>query len=164
MHESWRRLLAEEFEKPYFKTLLQFVRTERSKGTVFPPSGQVFNAFNLPYDQVKVVIVGQDPYHNFGQAHGLSFSVPEGVAVPPSLCNIFLERKADLGLDVPKHGNLTAWAQQGVLLLNTVLTVRAHSPESHRKRGWETFTNRVLELLDSREVPMVFILWGRYAR
>ncbi len=165
MHESWKRLLADEFTKPYFKDLIAFVRTEREKHVVFPPSSQVFEAFKLtPYDEVRVVILGQDPYHNAEQAHGLSFSVPMGVRPPPSLQNIFKEATDDIGFKTPKHGCLTHWAKQGVFLLNTILTVRAHTPGSHRDKGWELFTDAVIRNLDARERPLVFVLWGAHAR
>lgn len=165
MHESWKRLLADEFTKPYFKDLTAFVRTERENHVVFPPSNQVFEAFKLtPYDEVRVVILGQDPYHNAGQAHGLSFSVPRGMAPPPSLQNIFKELSEDLGCKPPGHGCLTHWAEQGVFLLNTILTVRAHTPGSHREKGWELFTDAVIRKLNEREKPMVFVLWGAFAR
>lgn len=165
MHESWKRLLADEFTKPYFKDLVAFVREEREKHVVFPPSNQVFEALKLtPFDEVRVVILGQDPYHNAGQAHGLSFSVPPGMDPPPSLLNIFKELSEDVGFKLPGHGCLTHWAEQGVLLLNSVLTVRAHTPGSHKDKGWEAFTDAVIRKLDKRERPSVFVLWGAYAR
>ena len=165
MHESWKRLLADEFTKPYFKELIAFVRAERGSHVVFPPPSQVFEALKLtPFDEVRVLVLGQDPYHNAGQAHGLSFSVPVGVAVPPSLQNIFKELSDDVGFNPPGHGCLTHWAEQGVLLLNSVLTVRAHTPGSHREKGWELFTDAIIRKLDARERPVVFVLWGAYAR
>lgn len=165
MHESWKERLQGEFEKTYFKDLVAFVRDERSKYPVFPTPADVFNAYKItPFWKVRVLILGQDPYHNAGQAHGLSFSVPEGVKPPPSLLNIFQELKSDLGIERPKHGNLTRWAEQGVFLLNATLTVRAHEAGSHQGRGWETFTDATIRLLSERQDPLVFILWGRYAR
>jgi uracil-DNA glycosylase len=165
MHESWKRLLADEFTKPYFRDLTEFVRKEREQHVVFPPSNQVFEALRLtPYDEAKVLILGQDPYHNAGQAHGLAFSVPKGMEPPPSLQNIYKELAQDIGFRPPFHGCLTYWAEQGVLLLNSVLTVRAHTPGSHRGKGWETFTDAIIRKLDSRKRPLVFVLWGAYAR
>jgi uracil-DNA glycosylase len=165
MHESWKRLLADEFTKPYFKELTEFVRTERGKHVVFPPSGQVFEALkHTPFDETRVLILGQDPYHNAGQAHGLSFSVPVGMPPPPSLRNIFQELADDVGFTPPGHGCLTHWTEQGVLLLNSVLTVRAHTPGSHREKGWELFTDAIIRKLNARERPLVFVLWGAYAR
>jgi uracil-DNA glycosylase len=165
MHPSWKAVLADEFAKPYFRELAEYVKAERKAHTVFPPPGQVFEAFKVtPYDQAKVCILGQDPYHNAGQAHGLCFSVQPGVTPPPSLVNIYKELEADLGCKRPKHGYLMRWAEQGVFLLNAVLTVRAHSPASHRNIGWERFTDEVITKLNERETPVVFVLWGRYAR
>lgn len=165
MDPTWKERLAGETSKPYFQALVEFVRDERKRHTVFPAPGDVFNAYKLtPFDRVRVLILGQDPYHNAGQAHGLSFSVPPGVRPPPSLVNIFKELKGDLGIPTPKHGTLTAWAEQGVFLLNATLTVRAHEPGSHQGRGWEAFTDETIRLLNQREDPLVFILWGRYAR
>lgn len=166
MHPSWQERLTEEFQKEYFTELAEFIRQERKDQVVFPPPDDVFNALKFtPFDSVKVVILGQDPYHNVGQAHGLSFSVPEGVSPPPSLQNIFKELEADIpGFKRPDHGHLRSWADQGVLLLNAVLTVRAHTPGSHRDRGWERFTDAVLSLLDGKENTVVFLLWGQYAR
>lgn len=165
MHESWKRLLADEFTQPYFKSLVEFVRTERKSHVVFPPSHQVFEAFKLtPFDEVRVLILGQDPYHNAGQAHGLSFSVPKGMTPPPSLQNIFKELADDVGFIPQGHGCLTHWADQGVFLLNSVLTVRAHTPGSHKEKGWEVFTDAVIRKLSGRERPLVFVLWGAYAR
>jgi len=165
MHESWKRLLADEFTKPYFKDLTEFVRKEREQHVVFPTSSQVFEALRLtPFDETKVLILGQDPYHNAGQAHGLSFSVPRGMEPPPSLQNIYKELTQDVGFKPPSHGCLTYWAEQGVLLLNSVLTVRAHTPGSHRGKGWEFFTDAIIRKLDARKRPLVFVLWGAYAR
>ena len=146
IESSWKQCLQQEFDKPYFTQLTAFVRTEYQRTSCFPPGKLIFNAFNLcPFDKVKVVIIGQDPYHEQGQAMGLSFSVPDGIAMPPSLVNIFKEIQADLGVAMPASGNLTRWAQQGVLLLNATLTVRAHQAASHQRKGWETFTQAVKE-------------------
>ena len=162
---SWAEALKEEFEKPYFSSLVQFVREEYSKGTCYPPGALIFNAFNLcPLDKVKVVLIGQDPYHEPGQAHGLCFSVNDGVPFPPSLRNIFAEIQSDTGSPIPPTGNLTRWAQQGVLLLNATLTVRAHAAGSHQKRGWEEFTDAVIRKVSETKDHVVFILWGSYAR
>lgn len=162
---SWKRQLEEEFSKPYFSALTQFVHEEYSQHQCFPPGKFIFNAFNLcPFDKVKVVIIGQDPYHDVGQAHGLSFSVNDGVPFPPSLQNIFKEIESDLGTPVPVSGNLTRWAEQGVLLLNATLTVRAHQAGSHQRRGWEEFTDAAIKALSRERVNLVFILWGGYAR
>ena len=162
---SWDAVLADEFEKEYYKDLRAFLKEEYSKHTVYPDMHDIFNALKAaPYDQVKAVILGQDPYHEPGQAHGLCFSVQKGVPQPPSLVNIFKEMKADLGIAPPSHGCLTDWAEQGVLLLNAVLTVRAHEANSHKGKGWEIFTDRVIELLNEREKPVVFILWGANAK
>ena len=162
---SWAEALKEEFEKPYFSSLVQFVREEYSKGACYPPGALIFNAFNLcPLDKVKVVLIGQDPYHEPGQAHGLCFSVNDGVPFPPSLRNIFAEIQSDTGSPVPPTGNLTRWAQQGVLLLNATLTVRAHAAGSHQKRGWEEFTDAVIRKVSETKDHVVFILWGSYAQ
>lgn len=162
---SWKRQLEEEFSKPYFSALTQFVHEEYSQYQCFPPGKLIFNAFNLcPFDKVKVVIIGQDPYHDVGQAHGLSFSVNDGVPFPPSLQNIFKEIESDLGTPVPASGNLTRWAEQGVLLLNATLTVRAHQAGSHQRRGWEEFTDAAIRALSRERANLVFILWGGYAR
>jgi uracil-DNA glycosylase len=165
LETSWLALLEEEFQKPYMKNLEDFLASEFKKGAViYPPPDLIFNAFSqTPFDQVKVVIMGQDPYHGPGQAHGLSFSVPRGIPAPPSLQNIFKEIKSDLGIDPPSHGCLIEWARQGVLLLNATLTVRANEAKSHYGKGWELFTDRVVELLCRREYPLVFMLWGRSA-
>lgn len=162
---SWKERLADEFEKPYFKELTDFVRQEYKTQVCYPPGNLIFNAFNLcPFDQVKVVIIGQDPYHAPGQAHGLCFSVNDGIPFPPSLQNIFKEIQADLGKEVPATGNLTRWAQQGVLLLNATLTVRAHQAASHQRHGWEEFTDAVIRKLSQERDHLVFILWGAYAQ
>jgi uracil-DNA glycosylase len=162
---SWKKALSDEFGKEYFKELTEFVKKEYTSATVYPPPQFIFHAFELcPFDDVNVVILGQDPYHGRGQAHGLSFSVPEGVGVPPSLQNIYKEIKADIGGTSPTHGNLEDWAKQGVLLLNATLTVRAASPGSHQHKGWEEFTNAVIKTLSDKKEHVVFILWGRYAR
>lgn len=161
---SWKEQLQPEFDKPYFQQLTEFVRAEYSSQTIYPPARLIFNAFDqCPFDQVKVVILGQDPYHGPGQAHGLCFSVNDGVEFPPSLRNIFKEIQSDTGAPVPLSGNLTRWAQQGVLLLNATLTVRAHQAGSHQKKGWEQFTDSVIRLVSDRLEHVVFILWGNYA-
>ncbi|MBE6283124.1 MAG: uracil-DNA glycosylase [Mediterranea massiliensis] len=165
IEDSWKKKLQTEFDKPYFKTLTDFVRNEYQQSTIFPPGRLIFNAFNLcPFNQVKVVIIGQDPYHGPGQAHGLCFSVNDGIPFPPSLVNIFKEIKADLGKEIPTSGNLTRWAEQGVLLLNATLTVRAHQAGSHQRRGWEEFTDATIRLLAEEREHLVFILWGAYAQ
>lgn len=165
MDPSWKEQLAPEFSKEYFKALYEFVHQERQSHVVFPEPGDVFNAYKVtPFDNVKVVILGQDPYHNAGQAHGLSFSVRAGVKPPPSLQNIFRELHDDLKVPVPKTGLLTPWAERGVFLLNATLTVRAHEPGSHQGKGWERFTDETIRALSRREKPVVFVLWGRYAR
>jgi len=162
---DWNPILRNEFEKPYWAELQGFVQHERRTGQVFPPDDEVFAALHLtPYADTKVLILGQDPYHGVGQAHGLCFSVRRGVDVPPSLVNIHKEMQSDLGLSPPGHGNLECWARQGVLLLNAVLTVRAHNAGSHRNRGWETFTDEVIRAVDAKPERVVFILWGAYAR
>ena len=165
IEESWREHLAHEFEQPYFERLTDFVRQEYRTGVCYPPAPLVFNAFNLcPFQRVKVVIIGQDPYHEPGQAHGLSFSVNEGVPFPPSLQNIFKEINNDLGTPIPTSGDLTRWARQGVLLLNATLTVRAHQAASHQRHGWEEFTDAAIRALSVHRDHLVFILWGGYAR
>lgn len=162
---SWQEKLQQEFDKPYFEELIEFVRREYAQGTCYPPGNLIFNAFNLcPLPQVKVVLIGQDPYHEPGQAHGLCFSVNDGVPFPPSLRNIFQEIQTDLGTPVPASGNLTRWAEQGVLLLNATLTVRAHAAASHQKHGWERFTDAVIRLVSAECEHVVFILWGSYAQ
>lgn len=165
IEESWKQQLQEEFEKPYFEALTHFVKNEYAQGVVYPPGKLIFNAFNLcPFDRVKVVIIGQDPYHGPGQAHGLCFSVNDGIAFPPSLVNIFKELKNDMGIEKPASGNLTRWAEQGVLMLNATLTVRAHQAGSHQQQGWETFTDAVIRKLAEDREHLVFILWGGYAQ
>ena len=163
---SWKNALAEIFQKPYFIQLIEHIKAEKTLGKLIYPSGpNIFKAFSLtPFDKVKVIILGQDPYHNPGQAMGLSFSVPEGVKPPPSLVNIFKELQKDIGLPIPTTGNLTPWAMQGVLLLNAVLTVRAHEPASHAKIGWTDFTNDIISLLSLKKSGLVFILWGNFAQ
>ena len=165
IEQSWKQRLQTEFYKPYFEQLTQFVRTEYQTRTIYPPARLIFNAFNLcPFDKVKVVIIGQDPYHGAGQAHGLCFSVQDGVQFPPSLRNIFKEIHDDIGTPVPLSGNLTRWAEQGVLLLNATLTVRADEAGSHQRRGWETFTDAVINAVASEKQNVVYILWGSYAQ
>jgi uracil-DNA glycosylase len=165
MEASWKAHLAEEFEKPYFVQLTDAVRKEYSQTVCYPPARLVFNAFDLcPFDKVKVVIIGQDPYHEPGQAHGLSFSVLDGVQFPPSLQNIFKEIHDDLGTPIPTSGDLTRWAEQGVLLLNASLTVRAHQANSHSTLGWQKFTDAAIQALASQREHLVYMLWGGYAR
>lgn len=162
---SWKEQLKEEFEKPYFKELTDFVRKEYNERLIFPPGRDIFNAFaHCPFDKVKVVILGQDPYHEPGQAHGLCFSVKEGTPPPPSLVNIYKEIEADLGKRAPQSGDLTRWADQGILLLNATLTVRAHQAGSHQNKGWETFTDAVIHRLAEQKQHLVYILWGAYAQ
>lgn len=163
--ESWKEKLKSEFDKEYFVSLTQYVREEYRTRQVFPPAGKIFNAFDLcPFDSVKVVIIGQDPYHNTGQAHGLCFSVTEGTEFPPSLINIFKELQRDLGIPLPRSGNLERWARQGVLLLNAILTVRAHQALSHENKGWERFTDAAISALNRDRDNIVFMLWGNYAQ
>lgn len=165
IEESWKTALQPEFDKAYFATLVDFVRKEYSSKKVFPPAPLIFNAFNLcPLDKLKVVILGQDPYHGVGQAHGLSFSVSDGVAFPPSLINIFKEINRDLGIPTPQTGNLIRWAQQGVLLLNATLTVEAHKAGSHQGKGWEVFTDAVIHYISEEKDNIIFMLWGSYAK
>ena len=165
IEQSWKRHMAQEFDKQYFATLTAFVRSEYQNHTCYPPARLIFNAFYLcPFDKVKVVIIGQDPYHEPGQAQGLSFSVPDGVRFPPSLINIFKEIELDLGTPMPTTGDLTRWAEQGVLLLNATLTVRAHQAASHQRQGWEEFTDAAIKALNAGRDHLVFILWGGYAR
>lgn len=165
LEKSWKELLQDEFEKDYFKTLSEFVHSEYKKSTVYPPAKFIFNALDsLPVDKVKVVILGQDPYHGPGQAHGLSFSVPDGIALPPSLKNIYKELENDLGKKSPPSGNLDRWAKEGVLLLNATLTVRAHLAGSHQNKGWEQFTDAIIHHLAETCENLVFILWGNYAQ
>ena len=162
---GWKKVLSPELTKPYFKELAEFVDRERAAHQVFPPEDDVFNAFKLtPYDKVKVLLLGQDPYHGDGQAHGLCFSVRPGVRPPPSLANIFKELKDDVGCTIPNNGYLVPWAEQGVMLLNAVLTVQAHKPASHANHGWEKFTDAVIRVLGERPAPVVFVLWGGYAQ
>lgn len=162
---SWKQRLQSEFDKPYFKELTDFVRLEYGRTAIYPPARLIFNAFDLcPFDKVEVVIIGQDPYHDYGQAHGLCFSVVDGVPFPPSLRNIFKEISNDLGKPVPASGDLTRWARQGVLLLNATLTVRAGMAGSHQGKGWEVFTDAVISRLNSEREGLVFILWGGYAK
>ena len=161
---SWNELMSSEFNKSYMQRLKEFLIQERASHTVYPPTDAVFQAFcETPFDQVKIVIIGQDPYHGEKQAHGLSFSVPKGIVVPPSLKNIFKELQADVGIPLPTHGCLTEWAKQGVLLLNATLTVRANEAKSHYGQGWEEFTNNVVDLLYAKQDPIVFLLWGKSA-
>lgn len=164
--ESWLNVIGSEFEKPYFQKLSDFVDGERKTEKVFPAEEDVFNALKLtPYDKVHVLLLGQDPYHDDGQAHGLAFSVKDGVKTPPSLANMYKELLTDQpGFTVPKHGHLEKWAEQGVLLLNTVLTVRAHTPASHKAQGWETFTDAVINAVNARPEPVVFLLLGGHAQ
>jgi uracil-DNA glycosylase len=165
MHPSWKTALAAEFRKEYFTKLVDYVVAERRNYTVYPAEGDVFTAMKeTPFEDVKVVILGQDPYHGPGQAHGLSFSVKKGVALPPSLMNIYKELETDVKFRPPGHGCLLEWAQRGVLLLNTTLTVRAHEPASHQGHGWEDFTDAAIRALSARQRPVVFILWGAHAR
>ncbi len=163
---SWKEALKAEFEKPYFKELKKFIVDEIKSGhTIYPPGPFIFAAFDkTPFDNVKVVILGQDPYHGPKQAHGLSFSVPQGVHPPPSLGNIFKELQSDLGIPIPQTGNLNTWAQQGVLLLNATLTVRANQAGSHQRKGWEEFTDVVIRTLSEKKEDLIFLLWGRYAQ
>lgn len=163
--EGWREALADEIQKPYFAKLEAFVEEERKNHTIFPPPEDVFAALEAtPYDKVSVLILGQDPYHGPGQAHGLSFSVRPGIKPPPSLVNIYKELKDDLGVPIPKHGYLMHWAEQGILLLNTVLTVREHEAFSHRKHGWEKFTDAIIHKVSDKPDPVVFVLWGAPAQ
>jgi len=162
---SWKALLQEEFEKDYFKKLVEFVKEEYQNHRIYPPGGQIFSAFDFcPVEQTRVVIIGQDPYHGHGQANGLCFSVKEGVPMPPSLVNIFKELKADLGKEIPPNGSLERWAKQGVLLLNATLTVRASQPASHQNKGWEEFTDAAIRKISEEKSGLVFILWGAYAQ
>lgn len=165
IENDWLLELGEEFRKPYYKNLYEFVKQEYSTTQVFPPADEIFTAFHLtPLNEVKVVIIGQDPYHNVGQAHGLCFSVRPNVDIPPSLVNIYQELHDDLGCSIPNNGYLVKWAKQGVLMLNTVLTVRAHMANSHHGKGWETFTDAAIKALNKQDRPIVFILWGRPAQ
>lgn len=166
MEESWKQVLMDEFRKPYFQQLRQFLVQEKQSGqVVYPPGKLIFHAFDrTPFDDVKVVIIGQDPYHGPGQAHGLCFSVPLGMNIPPSLRTVYAELVEDVGITAPNHGNLEKWADQGVLLLNATLTVRARQAGSHQKRGWEQFTDAVIEKINEHKRGIVFLLWGRYAQ
>jgi len=166
IEESWKAALKNEFGQPYFQGLATFLRKEKQDGkTIYPPGPLLFNAFNTtPFDKVKVVILGQDPYHNPGEAMGLSFSVPKGVRIPPSLQNIYKELEQDLGLPIPNHGDLTHWAEQGIFLLNAMLTVERNKPRSHEKIGWQTFTDAVIRRLSEGRQGLVFMLWGGFAR
>lgn len=162
---SWKNVLIDEFNKPYFVALKEFLVEEKKKYVVYPAGANIFNAFACtPFNKVKVVIIGQDPYHGPGQAHGLSFSVPEGIQKPPSLVNIFKELQSDIGKPIPESGNLESWARQGVLLLNATLTVRANQAGSHQKHGWEQFTDSVIRTLSNQKSGLVFLLWGRFAQ
>ncbi len=164
IHESWYEVLKEEFNKDYFIKLKAFLVEEKKKNVIYPPSLQIFAAFDsTPFDKVKVVILGQDPYHGIGQAHGLCFSVNSGIAHPPSLRNIFKEIENDLGIPYPKSGSLIPWTNQGVLLINTTLTVSAHEAGSHQKKGWEQFTDAVIQTLSDQKTKLVFLLWGNFA-
>lgn len=165
IESSWKSVLSQEFEKPYFKELTRFVKKTYSEVQCFPPGNRIFSAFDhTPFNDVKVVIIGQDPYHGLGQANGLCFSVADGVSIPPSLQNIFREIKDDVGVHIPTSGNLERWASQGVLLLNATLTVQAHQAGSHQKKGWETFTDAVISKLSEEREGIVFLLWGGYAK
>lgn len=165
IHNSWKAHLDEEFNKPYFSELVEFVKQEYKTQTCYPPGKEIFNAFNhCHFNDVKVVVIGQDPYHGPGQANGLCFSVADGITHPPSLINIFKEIETDLGTAYPKSGDLTKWSQQGVLLLNATLTVRAHAAGSHQKKGWETFTDAVIKKISEVRKDVVFLLWGGYAK
>jgi len=165
INEGWKNILWDEFQSPYFSKLKEFLVQETSSRRIYPPGKLIFNAFDhTPFENIKVVILGQDPYHGSGQAHGLCFSVPPGIKPPPSLVNIFKELKSDLGMEIPLSGNLEAWADQGVLLLNATLTVRAGEAGSHQKQGWETFTDAVIGKISQQKSAVVFLLWGRYAQ
>ncbi|MEM9992478.1 MAG: uracil-DNA glycosylase [Bacteroidota bacterium] len=166
LEASWKAVLAPEFSKAYFRELVTFLKQEKQAGKkVYPPGSLIFNAFErTPFEQVKIVILGQDPYHNPGEAMGLSFSVPKGIRVPPSLRNIYKELNTDLGVQIPTHGNLSAWAAQGVFLLNAMLTVEHKKPRAHQKAGWQHFTNAVIETLSQQREHLVFMLWGNFAK
>lgn len=165
INEEWKNALSEEFEKPYFKKLWEQVSEEYKVNEIFPPKEDIFNAFNYaPLSKVKCVIIGQDPYHNVGQAHGLCFSVKPGIAIPPSLVNIYKELHDDTGFQIPDNGYLEKWAKQGILMLNTVLTVRAHEANSHKGLGWEKFTDAVIKVLNEQDRPIVYLLWGAPAQ
>ena len=161
---DWDKILYDEFNKEYFKKLICFIKNEYESKTIFPKKDDIFNAFRCcPFSKVKFIILGQDPYHNFNQSHGLAFSVLKGNRVPPSLKNIYKELYNDLGIEIPNHGDLTKWATEGTLLLNTILTVEAHKPQSHKNKGWEIFTDRVINVLNKDDTPKVFVLWGNNA-
>lgn len=165
IEETWAKALSQEFDQPYFHSLVSYVKEEYHSDTVYPEAKNIFNAFShCPFDRVKVVIIGQDPYHGSGQAHGLAFSVQEGIRIPPSLVNIFKELKRDLGIQPPSDGDLERWADQGVLLLNATLTVRAHQAGSHQNKGWEQFTDAVIRTLATKRAGIIFMLWGAYAK
>lgn len=166
IEESWKEVLKDEWNKSYFQQITAHLKTERATGsTLYPPGPLIFNAFNItPFDAVKVVLLGQDPYHGKGQAMGLSFSVSDGVRPPPSLENIFKELHTDIGMAIPKSGNLTKWAEQGAFLLNAILTVRAKEPASHQKTGWQEFTNKVIQVISDKKEGVVFMLWGKFAQ
>ncbi|MBK9794799.1 MAG: uracil-DNA glycosylase [Sphingobacteriales bacterium] len=166
IEDSWKAALIEEFEKPYFAEIRRFLQEEKAAGKIiYPPGSLIFNAFNsTPFEKVRVVILGQDPYHGASQAHGLCFSVQHGVKPPPSLVNIYKELKDDVGFEIPKHGNLQKWTEQGVFLLNAMLTVEANQPASHQKKGWEEFTNAVIQKLSKDRNGLIFILWGNFAQ
>lgn len=165
IESSWKEILKDEFDKEYFKNLIGFVKKEYDTQTVYPPGPKIFNAFDkCPFDQVKVVLIGQDPYHGPNQANGLCFSVSDGIPKPPSLKNIFKEINKDLGLPIPESGNLERWAKQGVFLLNATLTVRGNSPGSHQKKGWEDFTDAVIQKVSQKKKNVVYLLWGAYAQ
>jgi uracil-DNA glycosylase len=162
---SWQTVLTEEFEKPYFQKLQDFLNKERQTATIFPPEAEIFSAFALtPYENVNVFLLGQDPYHDDNQAHGLCFSVQPGIKTPPSLVNIYKELQSDVGFNIPNNGYLVPWAKQGMLMLNAVLTVRAHTPNSHKNQGWETFTDAVISKVNDKPDPVIFLLWGAYAQ
>src|SRR6185312_10512501 len=165
IEESWKEVLKEEFHKVYFQNIVTFLKAEKaSKKIIYPPGSLIFNAFKqTPFEKVKVVIIGQDPYHNKYQAHGLSFSVPEGIPKPPSLLNIFKELNSDLGIEIPENGNLEKWTQQGVLLLNTSLTVRENEPGSHSQIGWLQFTDQIIKKISDEKEGIIFLLWGKFA-
>jgi uracil-DNA glycosylase len=165
IEEGWKSVLMDQFQSPYFNTLKEFLLEEKKTKILYPPGRLIFNAFQrTPFEKVKVVILGQDPYHGKGQAHGLCFSVPQGIPIPPSLVNIFKELHTDLGTPLPEHGNLEKWADQGVLLINSTLTVREGQAGSHQNRGWESFSNRVIEVVSQEKNGVVFLLWGRFAQ
>ncbi|MEM9923985.1 MAG: uracil-DNA glycosylase [Cyanobacteria bacterium P01_D01_bin.50] len=163
--DSWQTVLGEELEKTYFKELQNFIQEERKSQIIYPPQEDVFSAFELTaYEQVNVLILGQDPYHGENQAHGLCFSVKPGNKIPPSLVNIYKELQDDVGFDIPDHGYLVPWAKQGILMINSVLTVQAHKPSSHKNKGWETFTDAVISKVNQKQEPVIFVLWGGYAK